>query len=186
MRSTSDGVDEGVEEAFQQGLLALFRLHGNVLHAADEMSRDLGLSGARWQVLNVLARQPRTVSQVARRLRLRRQSVQRTVDVLRRDGLVSVVDNPEDRRAGLAVLTDRGQDAARRLRASEQAWLALCLDGVDQRWLEQLTDALEELSTRVERGTAAVKGDAPEERAASSAARLVAARHMGSPEEEEA
>jgi hypothetical protein len=35
-------------DAFQDVLLALFRLHGKVLHAADVMSADAGLSGARW------------------------------------------------------------------------------------------------------------------------------------------
>ena len=71
------------DDAFQDVLLALFRLHGQVLHAADVMSADAGLSGARWQVMKVVARRPMTVSQVARRLGLQRQSVQRTVDGLR-------------------------------------------------------------------------------------------------------
>ena len=39
------------DDAFQDVLLALFRLHGQVLHAADVMSADAGLSGARWQGL---------------------------------------------------------------------------------------------------------------------------------------
>ena len=52
-------------DAFQDVLLALFRLHGQVLHAADVMSADAGLSGARWQVMKVVARRPMTVSQVA-------------------------------------------------------------------------------------------------------------------------
>jgi DNA-binding transcriptional ArsR family regulator len=79
------------DDAFQDVLLALFRLHGQVLHAADVMSADAGLSGARWQVMKVVSRRPMTVSQVARRLGLQRQSVQRTADGLREQGLAEVL-----------------------------------------------------------------------------------------------
>ena len=56
------------DDAFQDVLLALFQLHGRVLEAADAMSGGFGLTGARWQVMKVAARQSLTVSQIARRL----------------------------------------------------------------------------------------------------------------------
>jgi len=66
------------DDAFQDVLLGLFQLHGRVLEAADVMSGGFGLTGARWQVMKVAGRQSLTVSQIARRLGLQRQSVQRT------------------------------------------------------------------------------------------------------------
>ena len=50
------------DDAFQDVLLALFRLHGQVLHAADVMSADAGLSGARWQVVKIVGRRPMTIA----------------------------------------------------------------------------------------------------------------------------
>jgi len=92
------------DDAFQDVLLAMFRLHGHVLHAADVMSADAGLSGARWQVMKVVARRAMTVSQVARRLGLQRQSVQRT-------GLA----------ASLGTLAERVESATDRERAADAA-----------------------------------------------------------------
>ena len=41
------GAARTTDDAFQDVLLALFQLHGQVLHAADVMSADARLSGAR-------------------------------------------------------------------------------------------------------------------------------------------
>ncbi len=117
------------DDAFQDVLLALFRLHGQVLHAADVMSADAGLSGARWQVMKVVARRPMTVSQVARRLGLQRQSVQRTADGLREQGLAEVLPNVDHARAGLIGLSAAGRRTLEALQRRQQAWLDRCLRG---------------------------------------------------------
>jgi DNA-binding MarR family transcriptional regulator len=63
----------------------------------------MGSLAAGWQVLKVLSKGPRTASQVARRLRLRRQSVQRTINDLRGQGFLEIRPNPDDQRAGLVA-----------------------------------------------------------------------------------
>jgi DNA-binding MarR family transcriptional regulator len=107
------------DDAFQDVLLALFQLHGSVLEAADAMSGGFGLTGARWQVLKVAARQSLTVSQIALRLGLKRQSVQRTVDQLAALRLVELQPNVHHQRAGLVSLPARarphGPRASRRV-----------------------------------------------------------------------
>lgn len=50
-----------------------------------------------------------TVSQLARRLGLSRQAVQRLTSDMASDKIVTFVDNPEDRRAMHVVLTERGK-----------------------------------------------------------------------------
>ncbi len=142
------------EESFQDVLAALFRLHGQVLEAADRMASDVGLTGARWQVMRVVARGPLTASQVARRLGLQRQSVQRTVDLLRHAGIVAIEANLDHRRAGLVTLTGSGREHLAALERRQQAWLQRCLRGLTRAELELLGQGLAGLADRVERATA--------------------------------
>jgi DNA-binding MarR family transcriptional regulator len=141
-------------DAFQDALLALFQLHGQVLEAADLLSGEFGLTAARWQVLRVLGRRAMTVSQVARRLSLKRQSVQRTVDRLRADGLVVVKPNRSDARAGLVEPTTRGRKVLGALEQRQRAWLEDCLRGVRRGELEQLARTLSMFNARVADATA--------------------------------
>jgi DNA-binding MarR family transcriptional regulator len=150
------------EDAFQEVLLALFQLHGRVLQAADVMSDEFGLTGARWQVMKVVARQPLTASQIARRLGLQRQSVQRTVDSVREQGLVEVRPNVDHLRAGLIALSDEGRRALAALEQRQQAWLARCLRGLTRAELDKLGRSLADLAARVERATARIQpGELP-------------------------
>ena len=142
------------DDAFQDVLLALFRLHGQVLHAADVMSADAGLSGARWQVMKVVARRPMTVSQVARRLGLQRQSVQRTADGLREQGLAEVLPNVDHARAGLIGLSATGRRTLEALQRRQQSWLNRCLRGAARADMDALAVSLADLADRVERATA--------------------------------
>jgi DNA-binding MarR family transcriptional regulator len=91
----------------------VFRVNGLLLSAGDALTRDLGLSSARWQVLGALelAGRPLSVSQIARNMGLVRQSVQRLADDLARDGFVSFAANPDHRRAKLVALSKKGREA---------------------------------------------------------------------------
>jgi len=146
-------VPRTADEAFQDVLLGLFQLHGHVLDAADVMSGGFGLTGARWQVMKVAARQSLTVSQTARRLGLKRQSVQRTVDQLAAQGIVELRPNVDHQRAGLVVLSDEGRRVLAALESRQQAWLARCLRGVTRGELERLAGSLAALARRVESAT---------------------------------
>lgn len=81
--------------------------------AGDDLTADLGLTRARWQVLGALSAlgAPSTVSQIARAMGLSRQAVQRTADDLSREGLTEYRRNLADKRADLLVMTERGQAA---------------------------------------------------------------------------
>jgi DNA-binding MarR family transcriptional regulator len=149
------------EEAFQEVLLALFQLHGQVLQAADAMSDEFDLTGARWQVMKVVARQPLTASQIARRLGLQRQSVQRTVDSVREQGLVEVQPNVDHLRAGLIALSDEGRRILAALELRQQAWLARCLRGLTRAELDKLGRSLADLASRVDRATARIQPGEP-------------------------
>lgn len=104
--------------------LESFRLNSQLLAVGDRMSADLGLSAARWQVLATLAGMgaPATVSAIARRMGLRRQSVQRHADALAADGLVEYRDNPADRRARLVAPSPAARAPLDTLRQRQLRW----------------------------------------------------------------
>lgn len=90
--------------AFTELILELFRLNGCVLAEGDRLTAPEGLSSARWQVMGAIDEGPQTVSGIARRMGLTRQSVQRTVNELARSGIVRMLENPDHKRAKLVDL----------------------------------------------------------------------------------
>lgn len=108
--------------AFTALILEVFQLNGRLLNAGDALTRPLGQTSARWQVLGALDEAGQTVAQIGRQMGLTRQSVQRTTDLLEADGLVSYVDNPAHRRAKLATLTARGRAALDAITTRQIAW----------------------------------------------------------------
>ncbi|MEP9328580.1 MarR family winged helix-turn-helix transcriptional regulator [Paraburkholderia phymatum] len=89
----------------------LFRLNNRLLSAGDRLVAELGLTSARWQILGTVAAaaRPQPVAWLARDIGAHRQNVQRIVNELATEGLVSFEPNPHHRRAALVVLTDKGK-----------------------------------------------------------------------------
>lgn len=96
-------------EALTELILETFRLNGRVLAAGDQLTKELGLSSALWQVLGAIDEAPLPMAQIARNMGLARQSVRRTVNVLRGKGFVEFHENPNHRRAKLVALTKQGR-----------------------------------------------------------------------------
>src|ERR687896_89162 len=65
----------------------------------------------------------RTVPQVARRLGVTRQSVQRVANLLAAEGLIESVTNPENARSPLFCLTERGERVLAAITATVDPWL---------------------------------------------------------------
>ena len=89
--------------------LAIFWINGLLLRSGEKITRSLGVSSAKWQVLGRAGDEPQPVAQMARDMGLARQSVQRVANVLEKQGLVTYKDNPTDRRAQLVELTGQGR-----------------------------------------------------------------------------
>ena len=94
-----------------------------------------------------------TVSQVARRLGLQRQSVQRTADALCGQGLAEVLPNVDHQRAGLLALSEPGRRTLEALQVRQQAWLGRCLAGATRAELDRVATSLAGLADRVEAAT---------------------------------
>jgi DNA-binding MarR family transcriptional regulator len=132
-------------------LLETFRLNGRLVEAGDRMTRDLELSTARWQVLSVADREPATVAEIARRMGLRRQSVQRTVNSLRGDGFVELIPNPNHRRAKLVQITERGTVALTKTYERQIQWANEMAIGLSDEDLDRTLKVMAAFRARLER-----------------------------------
>ncbi|WP_029079241.1 MarR family winged helix-turn-helix transcriptional regulator [Bradyrhizobium sp. th.b2] len=139
-------------EALSNLILDLFRLNSLLFTAGDRLVAGLGLTSARWQILGAIiaAERPQPVAWLARDLGAARQNVQRIVNDLERDGLVTFETNPHHRRAQLVVLTGKGQqafDAAMRL---QLPWVNGLADGLSTKDIETVSRVVTALRGRLE------------------------------------
>ncbi len=109
-------------EAFNDVLGQIIRLNRCFTAAAEALTKPAGQSLARWLVLGECKDSPSSVSDIARRLRLARQSVQRVADVLEGEGLCAYRDNPHHQRAKLLELTPAGRTALTQIEAAQRQW----------------------------------------------------------------
>ncbi len=136
--------------AMTELILKLFRVNGLLLTVGDRLTKDLGLTSARWQVMGALADGLLTVAHIARNMGLKRQSVQRLVNVLAQQGLLMLVDNPHHRRARLVQLTATGRNQYEQISQIQANWVNNISEGLDVTNLklafEQLCNIEERLS----------------------------------------
>lgn len=137
--------------ALTELILLVFSLNGRLLEAADRMAAAGGLTAARWQVLGGVLDEPRTVAEIARRMGLTRQSVQRLADVLVAEGFATWEPNPRHRRAKLLSASPRAYDAIREVSTMQHPWSSAVGDAVGEaqirrarRTLERVLEAIAE------------------------------------------
>ena len=140
---------------FTQLVLAVFRLNGALVATGDHLVGDLGLSTARWQVLGMIVGGPLTVSGIARRMGLSRQSVQRTANCLVQDGFAEAVANPDHQTARLYRLTPVGKRVMGEVGLRQQAWAERLATGLAAPSLEDAEHLLHLLCARLENELAA-------------------------------
>lgn len=135
---------------FTDLVLEVFRLNGRLLSAGDRLSKTVGLTSARWQVLGAIEDQGRSVAQIARKMGLARQNVQRLADALERKGIVVYAPNPDHRRAKLVSLTERGKKALQELGRRQAAWANQMASCVRHSEMKLALEALRKLRSTVE------------------------------------
>ncbi|MER8637058.1 MarR family transcriptional regulator [Mesorhizobium sp. M0768] len=133
-------------------VLAVFRMNGSFLDAADRLAAPIGLTAARWQVLGAVLKEPKSVADIARDMGLARQSVQRLADILAAEGLAAYADNPAHRRAKLLSITDAGRAAVKNIGTRQHVWANRVSEGMDADALKASLDLLRTLTDRVEAG----------------------------------
>jgi DNA-binding MarR family transcriptional regulator len=143
--------DTDRELALRLGTLVLCTMStdgGGVIRAIDE-------SGLTFVLMKTLvsvsgAEQPSAINSVSERLGISLPSASRAVDGLFKKGLVTRVEDTEDRRVRRVVLTDEGQEVANRLITARLEGLESFVAGLSAAERRKLDAALELLLERPE------------------------------------
>jgi DNA-binding MarR family transcriptional regulator len=139
-------------EALKALIVELFQTNGKLLEAGDRLSADLALTGARTQVIAALKLEARalTVAQIARRMGLQRQSVQRLTDILVEQGVLAYHPNPEHKRAKLVDFTAEGRSLYAQIEIRHQQWSERLAGDFTLAELEQATELLRKLRGKLD------------------------------------
>ena len=136
--------------AFTELIMDTFQLNGRLLAAGDRLTKPVGLTSSRWQVLGVIEGQSLSVAQIARKMGLARQNVQRLADALKKEGIIEYVTNPDHKRAKLVCLTERGRSAMKKLGQLQELWANETASGVSAAEIQAARDVLRKLRLRLE------------------------------------
>jgi DNA-binding MarR family transcriptional regulator len=128
----------------------VFRLNGQLLAVAEELAQPVGLTAAWWQVLGTVLSDSLSVADVARKVGLQRQSVQRVADLLVENGLAEYQPNPNHRRAKWLAPTDQGRAAVRRIGPSHAALAKRLANKLGTKNLQRVLDDLAQVSAALE------------------------------------
>ncbi len=133
-------------------ILEAFRLNGALLDAGNRITKPLGLTSARWQVMGAieLAGQPLTVAQVARRMGLARQGVQRIINDLERLEMLELKSNIDHKRSPLVSISAKGKRVMAEVNKAQIAWVNKLAEGLGIRKVEQALKLIQSVSDRLE------------------------------------
>lgn len=96
---------------FQLFLGNVFRINGALLEISENIcSKDNSITVPIWRVLAIIRNQPMTVSAIADYLGLKRQSVQATVNQMKKKNLIISKVNPNHKKSFLIALSTIGQE----------------------------------------------------------------------------
>jgi DNA-binding MarR family transcriptional regulator len=123
----------------------IYQLAGDLRERGDGIARAVGQTQARWQVISAASDAPKTVPQIARRLGVTRQNVQRIADRLKQERFASFEDNPDHRGSPYLVLSPRGRAALEQLTRAAEAHHAALAMKLDARAIEKLHRELRSL-----------------------------------------
>jgi DNA-binding MarR family transcriptional regulator len=115
--------------------------------------QEVGLSAERWRALVVLRRSSYllSISDLARQLRLSRQSVHQLTVGLERARWIRFLPNSCDRRLLQMEITDAGRSILSAVENRLNAWLVKMFDNLEERELRKLVNTMRALRGRIAR-----------------------------------
>ncbi|WP_375750076.1 MarR family winged helix-turn-helix transcriptional regulator [Vibrio sp. HN007] len=135
-------------EIFTQVVLEIFKVSGMLNAEGDALTKEFGLSSARWKVMGAIVKSNAalTVPQIGRTMGQSRQATQRIVDVMTKDGMLLQVDNPHHKKAKLVDLTEEGRRVYDQLDIKQFAWAAKGAEDITTSELEITLATLEKMA----------------------------------------
>jgi DNA-binding MarR family transcriptional regulator len=100
----------------------VYELAGRLRQRGEAIARSVGQTQARWQVMSVASGGSHSVPQIARRLGVSRQNVQRIADALVGEHWARFERNPDHAGSPLFVLDARGAAALAAITRAAQAY----------------------------------------------------------------
>jgi DNA-binding MarR family transcriptional regulator len=137
------------DEPWTRFALSVFSLNGLIIEAGQSISKTVGQTSARWQVLGSVF-EPQTVPDIARNLGISRQGVQRVANVLRKEGLVASRKHPTDQRTYLFELTASGRVVLAEIYSRQLEWSLGTVTVLGEDRLRQATAIMDELGLILE------------------------------------
>lgn len=120
------------------------------MNTGEKIAGALGQSSARWQILGRAAPPPQTVSQIAREMGMARQSVQRVVNALKRDGLIALEMIPTDKRTSFVTLTPSGAQVLAAIYQRNAEWATRISRRIPAREFGKATELLDHIGAILE------------------------------------
>ena len=137
-------------ELLRQLILDMLQLDGAMARRAEAITAEQGQTTARYKVLTAAGCDVRTVPQIARRMGLTRQGVQRIANQLVEDGLARFVANPDHRASPILALTRRGAAVDDAISDSHARWSNRLAKKLDGKRLEMALEGVRDLLDAVE------------------------------------
>tara|TARA_B100001939_G_scaffold326277_1_gene319673 strand:- start:1433 stop:1927 length:495 start_codon:yes stop_codon:yes gene_type:complete len=110
----------------------IIRINGAFLEVAEMIcSDDELITVPIWRVIAVIRLRPMTVSDVAKYLGIKRQSVQSTVNQMKTRGLINFRKNPNHKTSPLIVLTEKGSEKVDDILKYQKKLTEVFIDGID-------------------------------------------------------
>lgn len=119
--------------------------------AVDRHLKHSGLSMSSWMAIGLIASEtrPLTQTELAQMLGLEDASMVPLIDRLVKQGLLSRVQPPEDRRKRLLLLTEKGNQAFSVVKAEADVLRSDLLSGIDPQALATTEKVLQQLLARM-------------------------------------
>jgi DNA-binding MarR family transcriptional regulator len=135
-----------VEEEVEHLYAELFAAAGESRRWGDTLSGQEGQTQARWQLMWTAAPGTLTVPQIARRLGVSRQNIQRLTNELVDEGLATLGHNPDHKSSPIVNLTPTGQAVLERINTNAATYNQHIHQSLGSQRIEELRTALRELT----------------------------------------
>ena len=110
----------------------IIRINGAFLEVAEKIcSDDELITVPIWRVIAVIRINPMTVPEVAKYLGIKRQSVQSTVNQMKRRGLINLRKNPNHKTSPLVILTKKGNEKVDDIFKYQKKLTEVFIEGTD-------------------------------------------------------